>query len=316
MTERRVHRLEGLEPNNILAFLALLGSLHALDVIDKEDGNAESVLRARAAWDDTKLPLRPCLYFARDVSRRVVIDRMVKGIELLAKAYDFGPYEKLKFSPEQARSELSKAAEKNEPIGPLLWSALISDVAAREKTVERTPLCLLDVAQTSFLKTLGFTASCAKDQGNAIERSLFHPWQWEDSDPKFKSFRWDPMEDVRHAYRFTAPTDDKKWVEKGANVLAAFALPLLTVVPMQSGSSVRLQMIGGNYRDGQFRFAWPIWHQPASLAAIRAMLMHGSLWKQNGLEHLGVDLVMESRRIQCWRYKNFTWASPLREEVQ
>jgi hypothetical protein len=48
------HRLEGLEPDNLLAFLALLGLLRAIEVV-------RETWRPRAAWDLDAPPLRPVL---------------------------------------------------------------------------------------------------------------------------------------------------------------------------------------------------------------------------------------------------------------
>jgi hypothetical protein len=51
MTE---HRLEGLEPDNLLAFLALLGLLRALE-------EARPAWRPRVRWSIDEPPLRPVL---------------------------------------------------------------------------------------------------------------------------------------------------------------------------------------------------------------------------------------------------------------
>ena len=54
---KRTHRLEGLEPDNLLAFLTLLGFLRALEV-------ARPLWRPRAAWTLNDPPLRPALILA------------------------------------------------------------------------------------------------------------------------------------------------------------------------------------------------------------------------------------------------------------
>ena len=51
------HRLAGFEPDNLLAFLALLGLLRSLE-------SARPTWRPRAAWDLDRAPLRPILLFA------------------------------------------------------------------------------------------------------------------------------------------------------------------------------------------------------------------------------------------------------------
>ena len=211
-------------------------------------------------------------------------------------------------------------AEEGDRLAAEMWSALVSDAAIKTKadSVERTPFCLLDVAQTSFLKNLAEV--CSLDvlprRGNrqryflqAIEGALFMPWRREDQTP---SFRWDPAEDSRHAYRWAAPTDEKQGVQHGANMLAAVGLHVLTVVPIQRSGEVRLQVLGGEMAGG-FSFAWPIWQKPTSLSSIRALLCHPGLRIPGALTHLGVDQVRVSRRISPpgSKYANFTSARVL-----
>jgi hypothetical protein len=57
------------------------------------------------------------------------------------------------------------------------------------------------------------------------------------------------------------------------NQLTVVGLSDLTRAPVTSGSRGRPSVIGGG-RGGRFGLAWPIWREPASLAAIRAMLSH------------------------------------------
>jgi hypothetical protein len=61
MTAAMSHRLDGLEPDNLLAFLSLLGLLRALETADK-------TLYPRASWDVDTPPLRPRLVLAHAAS--------------------------------------------------------------------------------------------------------------------------------------------------------------------------------------------------------------------------------------------------------
>jgi hypothetical protein len=142
-----------------------------------------------------------------------------------------------------------------------------------------------------------------------IEEALFLPWARQDPTP---GFRWDPAEDVRYALRASDPSGEKSTTQHGANRLAATGLPILTAVPVQRGNRVRLQVLGGS-PDRDFMFAWPIWREPASLSAIRAMLSHPDL--ANGpvkLAHLSVEQVRRARRIVVGRFMNFTRADIIR----
>lgn len=310
MTAAKCHRLDGLEPDNLLAFLALLGLLRALET-------AGPALYPRAAWDIDRPPLRPRLFLARELSQADVAEAAAKGAGNLVQAHDFEGLSKLKLSPEEARkilAEVASASSQESRRKADLWSALASDAVVKNKVVERTPLCLLDVAQTNFLKAMASVCSPEAlptrnrrqvSASDVIADAIFREWRREDDTP---SFRWDPVEDSRHAYRWAAPTDDKQGVEHGANMLAAIGLPSLTVVPSEHGRV--LELLGGNRSQG-FSFAWPIWKDPASLTAIRALLSHPKLREVDGLLHLGVDHVLVARRVPNGKYMNFARARPI-----
>ncbi len=307
MTAEKSYRLDGLEPDNLLAFLALLGLLRALET-------ADPALYPRAAWDIDRPPLRPRLFLAREINHGDVAKAAVKGAGTLVQADDFKGLSKLKLSPEEARkilAEVASASSQGSRRMADLWSALISDAVVKNKVVERTPLCLLDVAQTNFLKTIASVCSLQAlptrnrkqvPASDVIADAIFRKWRREDETP---SFRWDPVEDSRHAYRWAAPTDDKQGVEHGANMLAAIGLPSLTVVPGENGRV--LELLGG-YRSQGFSFAWPIWRDPASLTAIGVLLSHPKLREVDGLLHLGVDHVVVARRVKNGKYMNFARA--------
>jgi hypothetical protein len=315
----RLHRLQGLEPDNLLAFLALLGLLRALE-------QARPHWHPRAAWDPGVAPLRPFLQLREPIDAKSVCETAADGVHQLAAAHDFGGLAKLKLSKAQARQHLLQAkdhAQAGDKLRAELWSALVSDVAIRSKaeTVDRTPFCLLDVAQTSFLKTLADVCRpevLPRRDGDqqariieAIQKALFGAWSRADHTP---SFRWDPSEDSRHAYRWAAPSDEKQGVEQGANMLAAVGLPVLTVAPYQRGTEVRLKVLGGEPHEG-FSLAWPIWREPTSLASIRSLLSHPDLRTPRALTHLGVEHIRVSRRINPpgSKYANFTRARVLEE---
>lgn len=320
MTEpARRHRLPGLEPDNLLAFLALLGLLHALEAARPE-------WRPRAAWDLDNPPLRPVLVTAEPQSEGAIGEAAAQGARALAAQYHF-PAEAanadaqrdLNYSMVQARELLTEATVGRNRERAGLWAALMSDAAGKDGVIEATPLCLLfGQGHQHFLDRLSgvpqMAAPPTRGRGNdavqltdsdTIVEALFQPWTRQDPTP---SFRWDPGEDVRYALRAEDPSGDKSTTQHGANRLATLGLPTLTVAPMQRGNRVRLQLIGG-VTGGEFSVAWPIWRDPASLAAIRVMLTHPDLViGPAGLTHLGVEQVYRSRRINVGKFTNFTRA--------
>ena len=95
-------------------------------------------------------------------------------------------------------------------------------------------------------------------------------------------------------------------------LIAALGLAAITAAPAQRGDRVRLQVIGGVTDRNGFSFAWPIWRDPASLAAIRALLSHPALHEEpQALGYLGVNHVRRARRISVGKFMNFTRAETI-----
>ena len=326
MTATTSHRLDGLEPDNLLAFLALLGLLRALDCADRERAEDDK-LRSRVSWDIETPPLRPKLVLVRSSTREEVAEAAATGIELIARNHDFDGRKDLNYSRADCRELLTKeakAANLDSRERADLLTALMSDAAIKndkKEPVDPTPLCLLfGQGHQHFLQRLAVMATEAAppprgrgktattlSAAECLSEALFEPWHR--ADPTF-SFRWDPEEDVRYALMAGDPTDTayKVRTQHGANRLAAVGLAALTVVPELRIGRVRPAVVGGASRTDGFSFAWPIWREPAKLSAIRALLTHPGLRQPSALSHLGVDHVMVAQRISVGKFMNFTRA--------
>jgi hypothetical protein len=327
MTElRRSLRLEGLEPDNLLAFLSLLGLLRALESV-------RSKWYPRASWDPENPPLRPMLVLAEPQSATTICEAAAEGASaMLADDYTFPqsaddgakPQSDLNYAAKTARELLQHAVRSHDRRCADLWSALMCDVAAKEGMIEATPLCLLSgQGHQHFLDRLATVpqteAPPPRGRGRkvvtltaaeALHEALFQPWTRQDPTP---AFRWDPAEDVRYALRADDPSGEKP-TQHGANRLAALGLSVLTVTPAQRGKRVRLQMLGGAFERNDFAFYWPIWREPTSLAGIRALLGHPDLIDGGSkLVHLGAAEVRRARRIVVgkFKYMNFMRAEAL-----
>jgi len=329
MTMATCHRLDGLEPDNLLAFLTLLGLLRALEAVDQQRSE-DNKLRPRAAWDVDAPPLRPKLFLGRDITQDEVTESAAEGLDVLAAAHDFDGRKDLNHSQEECRTLLekcAKAARFDLREHADLLAALMSDAAVKDdkkEPIDPTPLCLLfGQGHQHFLDRLAGVPhepappprgkrkkATALSASECLNEALFQPWHRDD--PTF-SFRWDPEEDVRYALMAGDPTDAtyKTGTQHGANRLAAISLATLTLVPEMRAGRVRPSIIGGAFGTYGFSFAWPIWHEPATLSAIRALLAHPDLRKLGGLKHLGVDHVLEARRISVGKFMNFSRARPL-----
>jgi hypothetical protein len=322
------HRLDGLEPDNLLAFLALLGLLRALEADDRNRPDADQA-RPRAAWSVDRPPLRPSLHVHGRLSEAEITDRAARGLRQLAAAHDFDGRKDLNHSRSECRALLEHKArqaryDSREAVDVL--ASLMSDAAIKDdktEPVDPTPLCLLfGQGHQHFFDRLsavprqaappprgkGKTAMQVSEL-DCLAEALFRPWHHDD--PTF-SFRWDPTEDVRYALLAGDPTDAayKAGTQHGANRLAAVGLAVLTLAPEVRAGRVRPSIIGGQSGADGFSLAWPIWQEPAMLRTICAMMTHPKLREPGALSHLGVDHVRVARRISTGKFMNFVRARP------
>jgi len=326
MATKFSHRLNGLEPDNLLAFLALLGLLRSLESDDRKRAE-EAKLRPRAAWDIDNPPLRPTLVLAREAAQEEILTRASNGLETLVAAHEFSARKDLDYTREECRELLAneaRAATRGTRERIDLLASLMSDSAIKnekQNAVDPTPLCLLfgqghqhflerlaDVPRTVAPPPHGRGKKAIPVSGiDCLREALLEPWRRADPTP---SFRWDPEEDIRYALMAGDPTDSayKGGTQHGANRLAAIGLGALTLVPERRAGRVRPSITGGAFSARGFSFAWPIWREAATLAAIRALLAHPKLREPGALAHLGVANVVVAHRISVGKFMNFTRA--------
>lgn len=313
MTAKTRHCLNGLEPDNLLAFLALLGLLRAL----QRDGELASV---RASWSVDRPPVRPLLHLTRPETETRLVDSVVRGLRALAAQFDFDGRKDLKITPAEGTDLLKEARESETGA---VWSALVSDaVISRDGSrLEPTPLCLMfGQGHQHFLDRVASVprlqappdrgrgrAKKAVSEEEALAEALFDQWRRPDAT---HSFRWDPREDVRYALRANDPTDarTKETTQHGANRLAAVALPLLTVAPQAPlGGRPRLAVRGGGRDTSErFTFSWPIWRDPIGLSCVCHLLDHPRLDDTANRLALGVVELRVATRVSNGKFMNFT----------
>lgn len=314
----RAHRLVGLEPDNFLAFLALLGLLRALDA-------ARPAWKARAHWDLDTHPLRPVLTLREAAPPTAVAEVAAEGIAKLLKAHDLGGRKDINYSRQEARDLLSKlSADPAE-----LYAALMSDAVLNDKgQVSPTPLCLLfGQGHQHFLDRLAGVPALrqppARGTGrnktpvsvtDCLSEALFETWCRLDNT---QGFRWDPAEDRRYALRADDPSGDSVGLQHGANRLAAIGLPVLSGAAILRRSELRFLVRATSYTaDGTIAITWPLWPHPARLSAIRALLCHPTMAEHGAvaadeLHRLGIAHVMRAERISVGKFMNITVAERL-----
>ncbi|MCL6609048.1 MAG: hypothetical protein K6T74_13255 [Geminicoccaceae bacterium] len=307
----REHRLEGLEPANPLAFLALLGLLRALEEVDAGKADDERWW-PRAFWAVDSGAWQPVLRLAAQVDRGSLCGRIVDGIRAFGEAYALSS----RAVPDFPLAEYRGLADTALDAGPSadrrrldVLAAVATDQKennAKDRTgkvTARTPLCFA-AGNEDFLPRLEELVRTAND-GQNIECALFGRWQRRGK--KRYSFRWDPEEAARQALMAGDPTDDRYRLgsETGANRLAVIGLSTLPVLrDPASGDTV---VPGGARADREIALHWPIWTEPASLAAIRALLVHPRLVQSDRertetLGHLGVVGVYRAGVVRLGNY--------------
>ncbi|MFZ4071636.1 MAG: type I-G CRISPR-associated protein, Cas3-extension family [Caulobacterales bacterium] len=320
MTETATqHRLDGLEADNLLAFLALLGLLRALET-------ARPTWRPRVRWSLDEPPLRPILRLRQSTSPDAICAATTEGLAVLAKAHAFEDKADLNHTVYEARALLIKGRATSRHAADL-FAALFSDAAVKvsqgkpQDQIEATPLCLLfGQGHQHFLERFSAVPNTPgpppRGRGSkaqtvtgemSIHETIFAAWTRQDPTP---SFRWDPAEDVRYALMFGDPSyaGNKEGAQHGANRLAAVGLAILTVAPHERSGEVRLATRGGARSDSGFAFRWPIWRDALSLNAICALLARDDLSNDFMRHCLGIDRLLETRRISVGKFMNFTTA--------
>ena len=310
MTAATQHRLEGLEPDNLLAFLALLGLLRALEAAN---------LHPRAHW--AGLPVRPTLSLTTPMTQQEIAEAAAKGCAELAKDHDFGGEKDLTFDKARARELLEAAARPGASRRAKVLDCLFSDAAVNDRgRILPAPLCaMFGQGHQHFLKRLAEVPQGVLPNALAKRRpapdlnapdklfaALFVPWERID---ETDSFRWDPAEDRRYAHRFRDPSVDAGRTVHGANRFAAVGLPVLPGAAVVRRRGVRFLTLGAEVApDGSLGITWPIWDRPTSLAGAQALLGHPALVAEaaDAMRHLGVLERRRAVRIANGKFMNFT----------
>ena len=304
-TPRDRHRLEGLEPDNLLAVMALIGLLRALET-------ARPAWRPRAFWDVETDPWRPVLTLAEAQTEADLAQAAAEGVRELAGHHDAtGDQADLKLSPEY----FANLREATNTKGRGVLDALCCPGATRkDDALWPTPFAFMfGQGHQHFLSRFrGVPAGNSSDPAAStfFATSLFAPWKRED---RTDGFRWDPAEDRRYALRAVNPSNDKATTQHGANALAAICLPLLPLTPIRRRGETRVLTPMTRYgTGGQIEFTWPLWARSASLVVILALLRHPELAKDSpeAANLPQTAALLRARRISVGKYFNVTPATP------
>lgn len=302
MSAETEHRLEGLEPDNLLAFLALLGLLRTLETAG---------LRPRAQW--AGVPLRPVLSLPEAMTREAVAERAAEGARELATDFSFlidGA--RFLFTYDQLRHLITgnlalppaTARRRDLALAPFVAEgAKRVGTATQKSAFQRSPLDCLGRGKTDLAATLSDALELADSPtaSDAVLRCVFTTWARRDDHRK--ALRWDMSDFRRHAYAAKAPTKDHARQEWGANLLAVLGSVALTSCATVTRRGIACLVIAARLEPGgDIAVSWPIWTLPASLTGIMAVLAHPELSEAEPdlrrLKSLGVSFVLRAQRMR------------------
>lgn len=305
------YELAGLEVDNLLAILALMGLLCAVEY-------AEPNWAAKASW--TGPPWRAQLHLGVEVSTRLVAETVCRGIDTIADRYDADGRSNVAFE----RTEFRTYAERmrGDAIGASLVAALAAEhPEKRNGGLQAAPLVMMfGQGHQNFLERLlevprGILPSRHRKLKKPpdfrapakIEAALFSPWTRNDD---ADGFRWDPEDDQRYALRHSDPSSaGAAPTVHGANRLAAVGFLSFSCVP-----GARLMARGsGRDEDGVY-FTWPVWTQPLSRHSIESFLSNADLigGRLDRLVSLGIAEIYRARRVANGKFMNVSRALPVR----
>jgi hypothetical protein len=316
LSDASVLDMPGLEPDNLLAFLALLGLLRALDT-------ARPDWQPRASWSGPPWTAR--LHLAKSTNESEVAQAAAQGIEALIAHFDLNGRKNVDFDKANYRKYARKA--RKDSTSAALAAALTAEVPVkRDGGLYAAPLVMMfGQGHQNFLERL--VAVPRGDLPNRLRKlksppnmrdpakiaeALFAAWERKDD---ADGFRWDPDEDQRYSLRFGDPSrEGAALTVHGANRLAAIGFLSFSTA---SGGR-RIAAIGAVRDDEGWGFRWPIWSQPLSRQGIEAFLVHPDLAAGDlrALHTLGILDIQCARRVANGKFMNVTRAQPVVDAVQ
>ncbi len=319
--------LPGLEVDNLLSFLGLLGTLRAIQ--EQAPGWAPQVVWERGPW---RASLDVAVQVDAPRLARVVTDGLLAVIRRLQqfRPQDVNgePLADVSFTSEEYRRYV--VASRRQSSASLQGEANSAQLAAclscewPLKKGDAAPIAgplvmMFGQGHQHFLSRyfevprapMEDSPARSEDELRAgiatrIQRALFAPWRRSD---EAQGFRWDPEDDQRYALRFGNPSKaGAANTEDGANRLATLGFLSFPSVP-----ALRATTRGVDRGSEGVSFVWPAWSTPLSLAGIEALLSHPALIDGDvtRLKSFGVEEIYRARRVSNGKFMNITRAAPV-----
>ena len=295
--------LGGLDGSNPLGFLAAVGVLRSVAVVD-----AARDWRMKWAMHINGWVPRLCANIR--VTRRELVELLFKELRRESTP-EFAFAKDLNVTREEF-SRVAHEAQSSASFQDRRYADFVASfgcelfVAADGKKIQDTALRTMSGAgHQHFLGTMKELVT--RTESADLHRSLFTTWEY--ADEKL-GLRWDPGEDRRYALRWKNPSDDGTKTIRGANRLAMEALPLLPTIPTNRA----LETTGFSIRNRSAQLTWPIWTRPIGVDVARSLLSAAEIQRRepdrSKLRAMGVAEVYRSQRMTVGKFRNFAHAQP------
>ncbi len=298
--------LTGIDGANLLAFLAALGALQML-------AQAWPNREVRMKWAPSAGAFRPALEWHGDDGDP--LDAISDRLNELGPETWFDR-DALNFTDKEHEQLLHSARTMADPHlaarAAALGAMCMPDQRKREIQWRRQPLHCLSGQQ-------GFFKACRtivdKTTFGHVKTALLEPWSYAD-DGKGMSLRWDPIDDRRHALRWSDPSGAEQRMVRGAYRLAIEGLGMFPCLPGER----RTRTVAFHGPARALGITWLIWGIPATAETAQSLLTHPGMalltaeekdrnkakLVRSDLRARGLVAAYRSARIEPTDYANFT----------
>lgn len=304
--QQTTFRLTGLSADNLLGFLASLGTFRTASEI----WGASNV---RMAWEVSGSSYSPIL-FLPEIDMANFIPSLHAYLQARTGHAALTIDKDLKIPLARfsvvSRNAASSFLNGSDSWGVKMIAAFGCGICGNEDgNIEDTAFRTMSGAGHQHF--LEFMNLLAKDTtADQLQEAIFGPWKYRDPSPVM---RWDAADDRRYALRWDEPSKDPVRTVRGANRLAIESLPFFPVVPQSASVVVTTGFTGRRSNDTMF--TWPIWSSALNADSVSSVLAIPALQRADlsslSLAPLGICAVFRSQRITMGKYRNFTPAKPL-----
>jgi hypothetical protein len=298
----------GVPTDSVLGLLCALGTLRTLDRAWPDKNVRMAWRRVGAAW-------RPCLWVSAETLSGVTAEKQRRVVQALcdyltkadAPWWSFADDPKMPCSVFRKKTEEVNGTTSHRSRESADWLAAygceVFAPSPEEDILDSDLNMMRRASQQLFIKSMRELAAPDCTTPDHIHRALFCQWLYADRKPYL---RLDYRDDRSlAAYRAYDPQDrdGRKAMspivtERGANRLAAEAIPLIPTSPSTRG----IATVGFTRCERTTFIRFPLWESPATITSVACLLGHPELVTavpdKVSLRSLGVTGILQAARNQ------------------